>query len=175
VVFRLLQELAVFAALVVQEAAVAVVLVDVCDSFFFLIFSIKNKKNMGLDDILGLEKAEKSLDSDLTKGLDGLQRGLGKDLDKMDDDLEDLEKTLDTDLAGMQKQMLKMTEEIKDIATHFQQIFENVETQSEKSVRKVGGVMLAGAGVVLYMNSSDPVFSTAGALCALMGISFILN
>jgi hypothetical protein len=75
----------------------------------------------------------------------------------------------------MQKQMLKMTEEIKDIATHFQQMFENVETQSEKSVRKVGGVMLAGAGVVLYMNSSDPVFSTAGALCALMGISFILN
>jgi predicted nucleic acid-binding Zn-ribbon protein len=128
-----------------------------------------------MSDLLGLSKAEKSLDKDLNKGLDGLQKGLDKDMEKMDNDIEDLEKSLNTDLSGLQKQMVRMTSEIKDIASQFQQSFENAETQSEKVIRKVGAVLLAGSGVVLYMNSSDPVFSTTGALCILMGISFILN
>lgn len=128
-----------------------------------------------MSDLLGLAKAEKSLDKDLNKDLDGLKKTINEDMEKMDGDLESLEKSLNTDLESLQKQLVQMTSEIKDIAVQFQQSFENAETQSEKAMRKFGAVLLAGTGAVLYINSSDPVFSTTGALCMLIGISFILN
>ena len=98
-----------------------------------------------------------------------------EEIQKMSHNIQDVEKTLTGDIAGLQKQMTQAIELMERMAATAESQLENLETKSEKELRKVGGVLVAAAGAVLYWNSDDPVFKTAGGLTALIGISLIAN
>lgn len=88
---------------------------------------------------------------------------------------QSLEQGLTGDLAGVEKQMADLNATINRMFNKAESQLESLESQAEKDARKLGGLVLAGVGLIVFMNSGDMVFKTAGAMGVLGGMAVILT